>query len=282
MKTESGSRTQGAQKRAKDAKGTEAVGKAVESSRPSRPEAGVPPSLALYAQVKDHISRKIQDGTWPAGHRLPSEHELVAQFGVARMTVNRALRELVEQGRITRVAGVGSFVAENKPQSTLLQIANIASEIRQRGHDYRCEMLAVERIAAAPEVAVWLGLQSGASVFHSVCLHLENGTPVQLEERYVNPLVVPDYLVQDFEAIPPSEYLVRNVPFDQIEHLVDAVLPSPEQAERLAMSVAEPCLLLTRRTWTRGTPVTWVRCLHPASRYRLGSRFRADGNPRFG
>ncbi|MDB5873075.1 MAG: histidine utilization repressor, partial [Ramlibacter sp.] len=84
------------------------------------------PALALYEQVKEFISRKIQDGTWPAGHRLPSEHELVAQFGVARMTVNRALRELVEQGRITRVAGVGSFVAEDKPQSTLLQIANIA------------------------------------------------------------------------------------------------------------------------------------------------------------
>ena len=240
------------------------------------------PALALYEQVKEFISRKIQDGTWPAGHRLPSEHELVAQFGVARMTVNRALRELVEQGRITRVAGVGSFVAEDKPQSTLLQIANIASEIRQRGHDYRCQMLAVERVAASPDVAAWLGLHVGESVFHSVCLHLENETPVQLEERYVNPAVVPTYLDQDFEATPPSEDLVRNVPFDQIAHLVDAVLPSAEQAERLAMSAAEPCLLLTRRTWTRTTPVTWVRCLHPASRYRLGSRFRADGNPSFG
>jgi GntR family transcriptional regulator, histidine utilization repressor len=226
------------------------------------------PTLALYAQVKDHISRKIQDGTWPPGHRLPSEHELVAQFGMARMTVNRALRELVEQGRIVRVAGVGSFVAENKPQSTLLQIANIASEIRQRGHDYRCEMIEVERIAASPDVAAWLDL--------------ENETPVQLEERYVNPQVVPDYLEQDFAAMPPSEYLVRNVPFDQIEHVVDAVLPNAEQAGRLAMAPTDPCLLLTRRTWIRNTPVTWVRCLHPASRYSLGSRFKADGNPSFG
>ena len=240
------------------------------------------PTLALYAQVKDHISRKIQDGTWPAGHRLPSEHELVAQFGISRMTVNRALRELVDQGRITRVAGVGSFVAEDKPQSTLLQIANIASEIRHRGHDYRCQMLAVERVAASPDVAAWLDLRAGESVFHSLCLHRENETPVQLEERYVNPLVVPDYLAQDFTTMPPSEYLVRNVPFDQIEHLVDAVLPTAEQAEHLAMSMADPCLLLTRRTWTRTTPVTWVRCLHPASRYRLGSRFRADGNPSSG
>jgi GntR family histidine utilization transcriptional repressor len=240
------------------------------------------PSLALYAQVKDHISRKIQDGTWPAGHRLPSESELVAQFGISRMTVNRALRELVAQGRIVRMAGVGSFVAETKPQSTLLQIANIASEIRQRGHDYRCEMLAVERLAASPDVAAWLDMRAGSSVFHSVCLHLDNDTPVQLEERYVNPQVVPDYLAQDFAAVPPSEYLVRHVPFDQIEHVVDAVLPTPEQAGHLAMAPADPCLLLTRRTWTRNIPVTWVRCLHPASRYSLGSRFRADGNPSFG
>ncbi len=98
--------------------------------RPSRP-AGLPaaaePALALYQQIKDHIVRRIQDGSWRAGDRLPSESELVQQFGMSRMTVNRALRELVEQGRIVRVAGVGSFVAEDKPQSTLLQIANLAS-----------------------------------------------------------------------------------------------------------------------------------------------------------
>jgi len=82
--------------------------------------------------------------------------------------------------------------------------------------------------------------------------------------------------------MPPSEYLVRNVPFDQIEHVVDAVLPNAEQAERLAMTPTDPCLLLTRRTWSRNVPVTWVRCLHPGSRYSLGSRFKADGNPSFG
>lgn len=240
------------------------------------------PAMALYEQIKAFITHKIRDGSWAAGHRLPSESELVAQFGVARMTVNRALRDLVEQGRIVRVAGVGSFVAEDKPQSTLLQIANIASEIRARGHDYRCEFLVAERIAASPDVAAWLDLRPGESAFHTVCLHLENDVPVQLEDRYVNPRVVPHFLEQDFSTIPPSEYLVRNVPFDQIEHVVDAVLPTAEQAERLDMPPADPCLLLTRRTWTRTVPVTMVRCLHPASRYRLGSRFRADGKPSIG
>lgn len=242
----------------------------------SRPVGG---EVALFQQVKDHIARKIQDGTLRAGDRLPSEHELVAQFGISRMTVNRALRELVTQGRIVRVAGVGSFVAEQKPQSTLLQIVNLASEIRQRGHDYACEMLMVERVAASLEVATALDVRTGASVFHSVCVHLEDGVPIQLEDRYVNPQVVPDFAQQDFREQQPSEFLVRTVPFDEIEHVVDAVLPTPEQAQRLQMDAAEPCLLLTRRTWTQGVPVTLVRCLHPASRYRLGSRYSASGNP---
>ena len=81
-------------------------------------------ALALYEQVKEHILRHIQDGSWPPGHRLPSENELSAQFGISRMTANRALRELAERGRVTRIAGVGSFVAEDKPQSTVLRVAS--------------------------------------------------------------------------------------------------------------------------------------------------------------
>ncbi|WP_305806965.1 histidine utilization repressor, partial [Stenotrophomonas sp. YIM B06876] len=208
------------------------------------------PTVALYQQVKDFIARKIQDGSWRAGDRLPSEHELVTQFGMSRMTVNRALRELMEQGRIVRVAGVGSFVAETKPQSTLLQIANLASEIRQRGHDYRCQVLTVERISATLETAAALELRTGESVFHAVCVHLEDGVPVQLEDRFVNPRVVPNFAQQDFSVQQPSEFLVRTVPFDQVEHVVDAVLPSTEQARLLDMDETQPCLLLTRRTWS--------------------------------
>lgn len=64
------------------------------------------------------------------------------------------------------------------------------------------------------------------------------------------------------------------MPVDQVEHVVDAVLPTADQARRLEMNPEEPRLQLTRRTWSNEVPVTWVRCLHPASRYQLGSRFR--------
>ena len=232
--------------------------------------------LALYLQIKAHVSRHIADGSWPAGTRIPSEQELVQRFGVARMTVNRALRELAEQGLIVRVAGVGSFVAENKPQSNLLRIANIAQEIAQRGHTHRFELLTMARVAASPEVAAMLDLEVASSVFHLQGVHFENEVPVQLEDRYVNPRLAPQFMEQDFAQEQPSAYLVRSVQFDQMEHVVDAMLPTVEQAKHLQMETTQPCLVLTRRTWLRGTPITWVQCVHPGMRYRLGSRFRTD------
>ena len=240
------------------------------NASPASPAA---PTLALYAQIKAFITQKIQTGAWPPGHRLPSESELVALFGVARMTVNRALRELVEQGRIVRVAGVGSFVADVKPQSTLLRIAHIAVEVRARGHDYRCDCRVAERVAAAPDVAVWLDLRPGESVFHAVCLHLENDVPVQLEDRYVNPACAPNYLEVDFDSITPTQYLLEVAPLWEAQYTVMAALASPQEARWLGISGREPCLVVVRRTSNLGTPITLVRLTHPGSRYQLDGQF---------
>lgn len=117
-------------------------------------------------------------------------------------------------------------------------------------------------------------------MYHTLCVHYDDNVPIQREDRYVNPRMAPNYLKQNFSRHPPSEYLLRNVRFDQMEHVVDAVLPTPKQAEQLQMPRTEPCLLLTRRTWYQGIPVTFVRCLHPGPRYRLGSRFaRPSASP---
>lgn len=240
------------------------------------------PGVALYEQVKLFVLRNIQDESWRPGQRIPSEHELVDLLGISRMTINRALRELSEYGRIVRVAGVGSFVAESRPQSTLLRVGSIAAEIRERGHEYRYEMLLAEQVSAAPEIAMALDLSLSDSVFHTVCIHRENGVPVQLEDRYVSPRVVPKFLQQKFARYSPSESLMRLVPYDEIEHVVDSVMADSAQAAQLEMPLDEPCLLLTRRTWTMTIPVTMVRCLHPASRYRLGNRFKAEGHPSTG
>jgi len=237
-------------------------------------QAGAP--LARYEQVKAYIRETIEAGTWQPGDRIPSEIDLVTSLGMSRMTINRALRELTHEGWLTRTSGVGTFVAAAKPQSTLLMIAHIGDEIRARGHEYTYETLLTQRETAPLVVSNALGLPAGASVFHVICVHRENGLPVQLEDRYVNPAVAPDFITQDFSTIRPSEYLYAAVPVHDIEHVVDAALPTRPEADLLQVLASEPCLTLVRRTWTNGVAVTYARFVHPGSRYRLGCRFTPD------
>lgn len=232
---------------------------------------------APFQQIKALVRSEIQSGNWKVGDRIPSELDLAESFGVARMTVNRALRELTEEGTLERVTGVGTFVAEGKPQSNLLMIAHIKDEIAARGHEYVCKVVSKASEPASLEVAAAFGIQVNAPVFHVVCVHLENTRPIQLEDRYVNPVAAPDFIDQPFVEVPPSQYLYDNVSHEglEIEHVVDAAMPTDEQAELLGMRTTEPCLNLTRRTWSNNIPVTLVKFVHPGNRYRLGSRFRA-------
>jgi GntR family histidine utilization transcriptional repressor len=240
------------------------------------------PAIARYERVKTYVRTTIDAGTWRSGDRIPSELSLVETLGVSRMTVNRALRELSDEGLLTRLSGVGTFVAESKPQSTLLMIAHIGDEIRSRGHEYSFKTLLQKRETAPAIVSNALGLEPGASVFHVICVHRENGLPVQLEDRYVNPAVAPAFLDQDFNSTRPSAYLYSTVPLDEIEHVVDAGLVTATEAELLEISNEEPCLTLVRRTWTGGVAVTFARFVHPGSRYRLGCRFAPDVAQRHG
>ncbi|RUY09009.1 GntR family transcriptional regulator, partial [Mesorhizobium sp. M7A.F.Ca.CA.004.12.1.1] len=93
----------------------------------------------LYEKVKDYILANIGTGRWGKDRKLPSENELVASLGVSRMTVHRALRELTSAGFLIRLQGVGTFIAPPRPQSTLIEINNIAAEIVERGNRHRSE-----------------------------------------------------------------------------------------------------------------------------------------------
>lgn len=228
----------------------------------------------LYQQVKDLILGRICNGDWPEGHRVPSENELTRELGFSRMTVHRALRELTAEGWLTRVRGLGTFVAGSKPQSPLLELHNIADDIASRGHRHASEVHILRAERADEAVARGLGVPRGARVFHSLIVHRENGVPVQLEERHVNPEAAPDYLEQDFTALTPNQYLMRAAPLAEAEHVLEAVLPDIRTQRLLRIGPGEPCLLLHRRTWSGGRAVTQARLIHPGSRYRLGGRFR--------
>jgi GntR family histidine utilization transcriptional repressor len=238
-----------------------------------RPEAPEP----LYQQVKQYVIDGIRAGEWGNAKRLPSENYLVSHLNVSRMTVHRALRELKSEGVIVRVPGRGTFVSAEKPRSTLLETRDIAEEIRGRGASYRCRVIALDRAHADKEVAAALGLKPEDIVFHSAIVHEENGDPVQLEERWINPVVAPGYLEQDFTARTPHRYLIMCAAITEVEHVLHAIRPDPRVRKFLKVEADEPCLLLVRRTWAGSIAATRSLFIYPGSRYSLGGRYKLMG-----
>ncbi len=233
----------------------------------------------LYEKVKIFLLAKIGSGELKYGERLPSENELVAELGISRMTVNRALRELTATGLLVRVQGIGTFLAPPKPHAALLEINNIASEIRDRGHAHRSTILKLEKTQTPPDITLEFGFAKRRSVFHSVIIHFENDEAVQIEERFVNSDLVPDYLQQDFIQTTTYDYLMRITPISELEHVFSAIAADASISEHLGVPVNAPCLLLKRRTWTGNVVVTVNRLTYAGSRYTFGSRYKPQATP---
>jgi len=224
---------------------------------------------ALYHMVKRHVRSKIESGEWKPNDRLPSEVDLVAQLGVSRMTVHRALRELTTSGVLFRISGVGTFVSDEVPASVPLALRDISAEIAAHGGVHSAEVVKLEKIAAEGEVARALEVKPGTKIFHSLIVHRENEKEVQLEERHILPVYAPEYLKADFTRETTFQHLWKNSKPTLMEQFVYAVSADDTISKLLSVGKNEPCLLLVRRTWVGETVATYGRFYYPGSRYRL-------------
>ncbi len=235
----------------------------------------------LYQQIKQIIERYIHDGKWQAGQKLPSENELVDALEVSRMTVNRALRELTQQGLVNRVHGKGTFVAERPRHASLIELEDIATEVLSRGKSYRSEVINLQRKAADQELAEAMQLNVGSELYYLCAVHFQDELPIQLESRYVNPLLVPGFMQQDFTQITSTAYLLQQFRPDEMEHIVRAITVDRTTQQLLQIRVDQPCLQLCRRTWVGQQVVTQVTLTYPGNRYELGARYATnDYEPR--
>ena len=233
-----------------------------------------------YQQLKDFIIEQISSGELQPADRVPSENELVESKRVSRMTANRALRELTNEGYVERVAGRGTFVSDYCSRSHLVEVRNIADEIAVRGNTHSSRVLRHSLQHARGEIAKALHVEQGTDVFHLTLVHSENGTPIQVEDRHVVGSFAPDCLEQDFEAITPSAYLTGIAPLQEAEQAVRATVPTAAVREQLDMAADEPSLVVIRRTWSKGHPVTFARLHHPGSRYELTGHYTPPGKIR--
>jgi GntR family histidine utilization transcriptional repressor len=228
-----------------------------------------------YEQVKAFIRGRIGGGQWKPGDPVPSEATLMQQFGISRMTVNRALRELATEGLVTRIQGSGTRVAELHRISSRLTIRDIHEEVAERGHVHSTRVLLAGREKASAAMAQSLGLRASAAVFHSVLVHLENSVPIQYEDRYVNPAAAPQYLKTDFTRQSPTLHLLRNAPLTEASYSIEACLPTAQEARELGIKRTDPCLAMMRRTVSGANVASVARLVYPGTRYSFAGQFQA-------
>ena len=238
---------------------------------PRSPSQTAPASL--HQRILADIERHILSGAWPPGHRIPSEHELSASYGCSRMTVNKVLTQLARGGLLERRRKAGSFVMRPQSRSAVLEIQDIRTEVTALGQAYRHELIARRKRRSTRADSSALGLDAAAAVLQLDTLHFAGPRVFCLEQRLVNLATVPEAVNESFVEQAPGAWLVGHVPWTSAEHRIRAAAADAGSAPLLKVPRGTPCLVVERRTWIGGQPVTWVRLCYPGEGHELVARF---------
>lgn len=225
-------------------------------------------STRSWQDVRHEVLRRIRSREWPPGGMIPHEAALAVEFGCARTTVNRALREIAETGLIERRRRAGTRVALHPTRRAMLDIPVIRIEIERRGLSYGYRLLVREEVVPPPDIAAHFGGRAGHVMLHVVALHSAGGRPHAIEDRWIDPDAVPIARAADFVAVSPNEWLVLHVPFEGGDITFSAASASAGDAAMLDCAIGAPLFLTERMTWREERTLTLVRLLF-APGYRV-------------
>ena len=202
---------------------------------------------------------------------MPSEMELSEEFGCARATVNRAMRELAEEGFIDRKRKAGTRIKSSPTRQAKFVIPLIRDEIEGSGANYRYALIS-RKLRHPPD---WLRgrirLSQNSSTLHLTCIHYADSKSFQYEDRWINLAAVPKAVNQDFKNIGPNEWLIKEVPFSDAEITFSTINADSLISELLNVLPGTALFTLERITWLDGAPITYTKLYFHAG-YQMTSR----------
>lgn len=223
----------------------------------------------LYQQLMTRLKNDIVAGVYPAGGRIPSEQTLCDTYGVSRVTVRKAMLDLVQEGLLVRRQGKGTFVADERIQRNLLQITSFSRFCREKGHEASTKLISMQMEPATSEDVERLGVKPDEQVLEICRLRLSDGEPVMLEiNRYPKRY---EYLREkDAEASLYETLGEHGVIPSAAVHDISLGHATPLVSKYLVTAVGDALLLLdeivhdqhgeplhTSRQWIRGDKFTF-------------------------
>lgn len=239
---------------------------------PPRPETRDEPRSPLYRQVRDALADHVATGRLRVGEQLPSERELVERFGVSRVTLRRALRELADDGVIVPAAGRGWFVTDQRVVDSVSALASFTELAVQRGLQPTADVLKHEVRPSSMDEADLLAVAPGSRVLELVRVRYLDGLPVALDHSVVPLILTPGLEALDFRSASLWKAMrdLGGLLAARAECTIEAVPADSTLAAHLALTEGAPVLVSRQVVLDQhGRPMENNRVTYRGDRYRL-------------
>jgi GntR family transcriptional regulator len=235
--------------------------------------------LPRYYQLKEILEKRILSGEFQPEDRFPTDEELCLEYNLSRGTVRRAVDLLVDEGRLRREQGRGTFVTSPKLSPVYFRLAGFDEDMRQRGREPSTRLLRLRSFPATQEIATRLNLQVGETVIEIARLRLADGIPMAYETRYLAYRLCPQIMDDDLEHNSVHHLLIDkyNIPLIRACHTIEARVLSRAETKLLQVRPSSAGFVVDRVTFTiDDQPVTWYRTVYRGDEYRFIAEFQAE------
>jgi GntR family transcriptional regulator len=229
----------------------------------------------LYSRVEAVLASEIADGDLRIGDQLPTEDSLILRFGVSRITVRRAVQNLVSRGLVEIRRGKGTFVAAPKITQELTELSGFVEDMHALGRKPTARVIGKEIVTANSTVATQLALTRGEHVVRIRRVRLADGIPLSFDETYLPLELGQKIITHNLKAEPIFSLLERkyDVPLIEAEYKLDAAPAEAEVAAALKVKQGTPIFRIERTSYsTGGRPVDYERLHYRGDLVRFVTR----------
>ncbi|WP_104134570.1 GntR family transcriptional regulator [Cryobacterium sp. Y62] len=224
--------------------------------------------------VRRQLQELVAAGLRP-GDALAGERQLEEQFGVSRITIRRAISDLVHDGALVRVRGKGTFVSHGIVRSTL-HLASFNEDMRAAGFEPSTRIISATMTTPPEAAAEHLGLTPESKAHHIHRLRLGDGAPVSVDESWLPIRMLPNLLSENLNGSLYQILSVSGHPVQRVEQTVEAAPASETTAALLDIEAGAPVLLFRRRSFTGpGMPIEYSISTYRADRYQISMHLEA-------